>query len=1517
MENGRPFIQHFLFLHCFETLGGFIVKDHNKTKSQLIAELDGLRQQLLIANQKEIQENSGKYFTVMLNALPNPIWLKDQDGVFLACNKRFEEVFGATEAEITGKTDYDFIEDKMADFFRAKDKTALLAGKPTTNEEEMVSATDGHKGLFETLKTPLYDSQDELIGVLGISHDITERKSLLNALRVSEELYRNLIESTSAIAWEVDLATLKFTYISPKILEISGYHSGLWVDFDYWVKRIHPDDRKEAAGFCQAKTSKGVDHSFDYRIVAKDGTIKWIRDLVNVIKEDGKSVKLRGYFLDITESKNVENKLKQYRHIVSSTKDMMAFLDTDFKYLAANQAYLDGFGFSPDKLIGKELNQVFSKDYFENKIRPNAIRCLAGEHINFQSWVEFPVSGKIFMEVNYYPYKDSGNKVLGFVVNARDITKQKMAENEKQVFQNLTQKLGEPIPIHSAGKIISREAQELFDFDAFSFDLIDEANDMLLGIYNEDTDIGMDFPQETLVNSWPLENIKNRGVLFKGETKLINRTEKLKAKSLYSFGYLSRPSQSLMFVPIKHDQKIVGIVSVQSYTPKKYDKAALELFTTFVDHIGGAIVRIQYENALSENEFFLNESQKVASIGSYKCDITNGLWQSSETLNRIVGITDRFDKNIAVWKQFVHPEDQVMISEYFLTNVLGNRKPFNKEFRIIRNNDQKESWVHALGELEFDQDGNPIRMIGTVQDINERKNMELSLVESEERYRGLFEASFEAIFISEKGVCLEQNSTAERMFGYSLEEAKGKIGTEWIVQKDRDMVMNKMISGTEDVYDATALRKDGSTFPAEIQARMMHYKGKSVRVTALRDITLRKQADEELRKLSAATEQSPISTVITNPDGNIEYVNPEFTKVTGYSKEEVIGRNPRLLKSGLQPSEHHKQLWETIITGKTWRGEFHNKKKNGEFYWAEASISAIFDENGKIRHFLAVNEDITKRKQTAENLEQSYQSQQVLNALLKNSLEDKPFQEGLEQAFDIILSAPFMRLSPKGGIFLAKSGKLRLKVQKGLPSELVNKCDSVEFGHCLCGRAAERKEIQFADCVDERHDNTFEGIPEHGHYNIPVLHGSEVIGVIVLYLEHGHVKNNDETDFLKAVANIIAGLIERHRSEEEKIELEKQLRRSQKLETIGTMAGGIAHDFNNILTPIMGYTDMAVMDLPDSGELKQNLNRVLEGAKRAKDLVEQILLFSKQIEKERIPLFLHLIVKEALQLMRSSIPVTIDIVNRIDPNCDKVLADATQMHQVVVNLANNAWHSMEERGGVLTISLKQVKLDNTIVNLYPNLNAAEYVQLTIEDTGHGMDSITQDRIFEPFFTTKAVDKGTGLGLSVVHGIIQNHQGEIIVKSLPDKGTVFEVYLPVFNIESVINEDLPKTVVGGTESILVVDDDSVVGNMLKRMLEKFGYSVYLYHDSPTALKAIEKKPDEYDLIISDFTMPDLTGLDLSKQVQELDSTIPIIIMTGYGEKLLGLKPKEYGVKKVLQKPIVMNDLAIAIREVLDS
>jgi PAS domain S-box-containing protein len=392
----------------------------------------------------------------------------------------------------------------------------------------------------------------------------------------------------------------------------------------------------------------------------------------------------------------------------------------------------------------------------------------------------------------------------------------------------------------------------------------------------------------------------------------------------------------------------------------------------------------------------------------------------------------------------------------------------------------------------------------------------------------------------------------------------------------------------------------------------------------------------------------------------------------------------------------------------------------------------------------------------------------------------------------------------------------------------------------------------------------------------------------------------------------IRDISQRKRAAEERERLEAQLRHAQKLDTIGTLAGGIAHDFNNILTPIIGTVELARMG-PVSAEIKADLEQVLEAALRAKALVKQILLFSRGGETIFSTIEIGPIVKEALRLLRASLPATIEIKSSIAPDVASVVGDPTQLHQVVMNLCINAYHAMREHGGVLEVRVDMVDMDAIAAG-----GAEEHraVRLLVRDTGHGMDAATLERLFEPFFTTKPVGEGTGLGMSIVHGIITHHGGSITVQSTPGSGTTFEIRLPSAEEEEAVGEKAtaPRQV-KGKGRILVVDDDAVIAQLFARVLTRVGYDVAQATVSSQVPAMLAEAEPPFDLLITDQTMPGMTGLELADRIQSWRRGFPIILLSGYSEFTGRQDPRKHGLREVLIKPVPIDVLAATVARVL--
>jgi PAS domain S-box-containing protein len=382
-----------------------------------------------------------------------------------------------------------------------------------------------------------------------------------------------------------------------------------------------------------------------------------------------------------------------------------------------------------------------------------------------------------------------------------------------------------------------------------------------------------------------------------------------------------------------------------------------------------------------------------------------------------------------------------------------------------------------------------------------------------------------------------------------------------------------------------------------------------------------------------------------------------------------------------------------------------------------------------------------------------------------------------------------------------------------------------------------------------------------------------------------------------------------------KRDLELQLQQAQKMEAIGSLAGGIAHDFNNILSAVIGYTELALSDVEKESTLYQNLQEVFRAGERAKNLVKQILTFSRQTDQERKPIRVNLISKEVIKFLRATLPTTIDIRQQINSE-SLVMADPTHIHQLLMNLCANAGYAMGQKGGVLEVKLLDVNFEENITREHPELKPGSYLELTVSDTGHGIPAHIIDRIFDPFFTTKEKGEGTGMGLSVVHGVVGSYGGKIVVDSQVGKGSTFTVYLPTIERNEVPIPKAGESIATGTERILFVDDETALVNIAKQMLESLGYKVAARTSSIEALELFKAKGESFDLVITDLTMPNLAGDELARELIRIKPELPVVLCTGYSTRINPKQAAAMGIRSFVSKPILKKDLAETIRKVLD-
>ncbi len=646
------------------------------------------------------------------------------------------------------------------------------------------------------------------------------------------------------------------------------------------------------------------------------------------------------------------------------------------------------------------------------------------------------------------------------------------------------------------------------------------------------------------------------------------------------------------------------------------------------------------------------------------------------------------------------------------------------------------------------------------------------------------------------------------------------------------------------------------------------------------------QESEEKYRILLEESNDPIFSV--TPEGQYKFVNRAFGKGVKKNPNDIIGKNFWDIFPEKEADKRFAVLTEVVETGVEKIFEACIPQKNISNYYL-TTITPVKDHENKVLSVICSSKNITDRKQAEFALQESefLFSQMFEQSMVATCLFNP-------EGTIIKVNREFCKMFGVDEKILIKESYNVFKDQSIIEAGLIHLIKDLFYQ-----KKTKHWEMNFD--IDVASKSTKTTTSKTGKIFL------EIFGYPVV-----DTKNNLEYVVLQHY-----DITERKQSEDEKEKLEAQLQQARKMETIGTLAGGIAHDFNNILFPLIGFAEMLKEDLPSDSPGYQDITEVLHAAFRARDLVKQILAFSRQGDQEIKPIKLQIILKEVVNLLRSTIPKTIDIQTKIDPDCGLVIADATQMHQIIMNLTTNAYHAMQESGGQLKISLTQTKIDSKSLELF-ELAQGRYALLKITDTGVGIKKELMDKIFDPYFTTKEQGKGTGLGLSVVHGIVKSNNGYIHVYSEPGKGTEVHVYLPILKNQSDDSEPVSlKPVQGGNERILLVDDEKMIIKMEERILTRLGYKITGLTDSVKTLKIFKQNPEKYDLVITDMTMPNMTGTLLANEIKKIRPDIPIIICTGFSDQINKNTSQEFNIDCFIMKPIILNDIALAIRNVLDS
>jgi two-component system, cell cycle sensor histidine kinase and response regulator CckA len=770
---------------------------------------------------------------------------------------------------------------------------------------------------------------------------------------------------------------------------------------------------------------------------------------------------------------------------------------------------------------------------------------------------------------------------------------------------------------------------------------------------------------------------------------------------------------------------------------------------------------------------------------------------------------------------------------------------------------------------------------GTVIDIAERKKTETVLLESEGKFRNLAEKSVAGVYLVQDGTFQYVNAKFADILGYTVEDMAGKMRVEEVIHPDDQSLvlenLRKRISG--DVvslqYEFRIRTGAGKTRHVEVYSSLTVYQGKPAVIGTLLDITDRRRAEEALRASEAWLRQVidlvPHFIFAKDREGRFILANKAVAEAFGTTVRDLTGKtdadvNPNrsevdhFLKDDLfiMESGRAKEIPEETITDAAGRTRILQTTK---------IPVAVAPTGGKA--VLGVSTDITAYKNALKALQKSEEKYRHI------------FENATEGIF---------QTTPKGRL-LSVNPSLARMFGYASPEDLMTHIGNLD-------------ERVYADPEDRR--RILNLLETHGHIEGVETQITRQDGKRLWISINCHAVRlpGGEVAYLEGTVDDIT----------QRKQMEAHLLQVQKMEAIGTLAGGIAHDFNNILGAVMGYTGLAKFKTGDE-KIHPYLEHVLTACERARDLVNQILTFSRRKDHEKNPILVTPLISETVNLIKSSLPAGIDVRLNLSPGPDTVLADATQIHQVLLNLCTNAAHAMRQTGGVLTISLDREEMAAGRRESIPDLKEGPYLKITVGDTGHGIHPSIMDKIFDPFFTTKELGEGTGLGLSVVYGIVRNHGGAVRVSSEPGKGSVFDIYLPLTDAGGGEAKGDAESIPCGSGHILIVDDEESPAAVIRDMLASLGYDVTTRFRSLDALEALRANPDRFDLVLADADMPNISGINLAMQMLRIRPRLPIIITAGPHETLTESEARQIGIRAFIMKPVSLRDLAQTVGRAL--
>ena len=1380
-------------------------------------------------------------------------------------------------ASIEGRDDIDASRSIGCQFFSLDDNTEVplgdmpgpraFGGETPFGEQYRFKHSDGTEILVEGGASPVFGDDGTILAVVVTFHDITERKQGEDELNRSKSLLEAVIRQAPFAVHILDGEFNDFCCLienseSIRIMGasfegVSGINASKSLETRFF--RLTDGSEVPLSEMPSPRAFKGeIVLAEEYRFLHENGTEILVEAGASPVKnENGDVQAVVVTFHDITDRKRAEDELRKFKATIDRAPFGAAMTDLDGNLIYANTVWAQMHGYTVEELPGRHLS------IFHNADQISVVEAINRDLVTHGSYAGEEV-GHVTRDGRTIPTLMSATVItndqgdpLYLSATALDITDRKQAEDALRLEQELGIALSKTTDLQEALDLILDTALAIEGPDTGVIFLNDPATGQFYLAARQG--VSDDF----IESASRLRDIPAGNTMMHREEPYFTTftsqepddddahyTEGLKARGI---------------LPVKSGENIIGTLNVASHTDTEFSPVVQGYLVSLASHIGEVIVRLRAEEHHRESE------KRYRALVENNADVI----MRFDNEYRHLFINSAFDRYSDIpgqtligrtHREIGFPEDICDEWENGLGHVFQTGKPHEGEF----------SWTNERGTTlfnwrafpELDHEGKVRTVLTIARDITKTR-------QTEQNYRTLFNNSSDAIFLHDlQGRFIDVNDVACDQVDYARDELLTKGIADIIATEDISRIQptfQTLLDHGSVVFEAQHVRRDGSHVPVEISSRLIEYMGTPAILSAVRDITERKEVEKERERLIAEVQKSEKnyrdlfngasdSILIHDSQGRVLDVNSVACKQLGYTRDEFLKLTLKDIinpKNAVHIMERIKKIHERgeLIFESEWVA------RDGRHIPVEVN-ARIIDYRGTPAVFSTAR-DITERKEAEKERDR------LITAI--------------EQASENI-------------VVFDRDGRIRYVNPSYLNLTGYSRDEVIgQTVHHLEHKTPERFEIsELATAVSE-------GRTWNGHAGRSRKDGTEY-QVVSTFTP---VRNPDGT-----ITNYV--LVERDVTHE--AELEKRLRQAQKMEAIGTLAGGIAHDFNNILSAIVGYNELAMISATPTSSIYSMLEQIERASQRATDLVGQILTFSRQTEQERKPTQIQFVLKEAYKLLRASLPATIEMRQRIDNDCPPVMADATQIHQVIMNLCTNAYHAMQKTGGSLTVSLEETHITDLED---PELDVGSYVHLRVSDTGTGIPPEIQTRIFEPYFTTKEKGEGTGLGLATVHGIVKGHGGSITVESVPDEGTVFNVLLPTCLAETPETTAAPvsSSFAGEQAQLLVVDDEEAITNMWKIALEDLGYIVTVCGHATAALELLRNDPEKYDLILSDQTMPGMTGTALAEEVRKDHPDLPFILCTGFAERVDLAKVEQLHIAHLLTKPISLLELTQAVRETL--